>query len=292
MATTITEAFVQQYKNNVISLYQQKGSKLRGTIREESLVGKQYFFERLGSTAAVKRTTRHGDTPIVESDHSRRMVTLVDYEWADLVDQFDKIRLLISPESEYAINGAMALGRAYDDEVIAAFDGTAKSGETGSTSVSFASEAAGDLDYSGAALTTANVLAIKKKLDEQDVPEGDRFIVASPAALEQLLKQSTAPNAASGDYNTIRALVSGDINTWVGFKWITTTRLPSPAANMRYGFAWHKDSMGVAVGKDITSRMSERDDKGYSVQVYLCGVFGATRIQGNGVVRFKINETN
>lgn len=288
----IDVARVQQFKANVIQLYQQKGSKFKGTIREEPLTGKQHFFERLGATAAVKRTTRHADTPLVSSPHTRRMVTLVDYEWADLVDQQDKIRLLINPESEYAINASDALGRAYDDEAILAFDADAKGGEDGATTVTFASEKAGDEDFSGAALTLANIATVKKDLDTKDVPETDRSIAISPAALFQLLKQSTTPNFTSADYQMIKSLVNGEINSGLGFgKWIMTTRLPSPAANMRYCFAWHKNSMGIAMGKDITVDIGPRRDKSLSVQVYVCGTFGGTRVQGEGVVRFKIDET-
>jgi len=258
----------------------------------ETLVGKQHFFERLGATAAVKKIIRHGDTPLVNTPHSRRMVTLVDFEWADLVDQQDKIRLLINPESEYAINASWALQRAYDGEVIFAFDGDVKTGETGSTTVTFANDnPAGDLDFSSAALTTPNLLNVKRKLDEKEVPPGDRFIIVSPPALEQLLKASTAPIAASSDYNTIKALVNGDLDTWVGFKWVVSTLLPSPASNMRYCFAWHKNSMGVAMGKDITVDIGIRRDKSNSTQVYVMGTYGATRVQGEGVVRFKIDET-
>jgi len=292
MSDQITTAFVQQYKANVINLYQQAGSKLRGLTRMETLVGKQHFFERLGATAAVKKLTRHGDTPLVNTPHSRRMVTLVDFEWADLVDIQDKIRLLINPESEYAINAAWALQRAYDSEVIFAFDGDVKTGETGSTTVTFANDSpAGDLNFEAAALTTPDLLNIKRKLDEKEVPPGDRFIIVSPPALEQLLKASTAPIAASSDYNTIKALVNGDLDTWVGFKWVVSTLLPSPAANKRYCFAWHKNSMGVAMGKDIQVDIGIRRDKSNSTQVYVMGTYGATRVQGEGVVRFKIDET-
>lgn len=288
MSQEITTAFVQSYKGNVIGLYQQKGAKLKGKVREESITGKQYYFERLGATAAVKRTTRHGDTPLVHSPHSRRMVTLVDYEWADLVDDQDKIRLLISPESEYAINAANALGRAYDDEVISAFDADAKAGEDGSTAVTFASEAAADLDFSAAAITVANMISLKRKLDDKDVDEDGRYIVISPAILDQMLRVTQVQSA---DYNTVKALVKGEINTFLGFEFIRTTRLPSPAANMRYGFAWHRDSMGVAMGKDITTKIDVLPGKSYATQVYVCGTFSATRIQGEGVVRFKVDET-
>src|SRR5262249_46812008 len=128
MSTQITVAFVQQYKDQIILQYQQTGSRLRGKVREQSVDGKVAYFERLGATAAIKRTTRHTDTPQVDSPHSRRMVSMSDYEWADLIDQQDRVRLLIEPANEYARNAANALGRAYDLEVIAAFDGTAYSG--------------------------------------------------------------------------------------------------------------------------------------------------------------------
>lgn len=291
MAQTITEAFVRQYGANVQLLFQQRGSKLRGLVREETLRGKAHFFDLLAATAAVERTVRHADTPLVMSEHQRRMVVAKRYEWADLIDDADKVQMLIDPTSAYAQNAAMALGRAFDDAIIAAFDGDAFAGEDGTTTVTFASEAAGDLDFTGAALTTANILAVKRRLDDKDVPEDNRTIVVSPAALEQLLKQSTLPNASSADYNTVKALVAGEINTWVGFRWVMTTRLPSPATNQRYCYAFHRDAIGVALRKDITSRIEERYDKSYSVQVYACGDWGATRLQGAGVVRFKINET-
>ena len=109
MSVQITTAFVEQYKSNVFHLAQQKGSKLRDAVRTESIVGKSHFFERIGSTAAVKRTSRHADTPRVDTPHSRRKVTMDDYDWADLIDDSDKVRLLISPQSEYAKAGAYAM---------------------------------------------------------------------------------------------------------------------------------------------------------------------------------------
>lgn len=295
MSQQITTAFVQQFKANVINLYQQQGSKLRNFVREEQVEGKLRYFERLGVTAAVKRTTRHGDTPLIDSPHSRRLVTMVDYEWADLVDQQDKIRLLISPESEYAKNAAWALGRAFDNEIIGAFDGTAFAGETGGTSVTFttANGAAGDEDFSAAALTLQNLVQVKKDLDLKDVQASERYLVISPAALFQLLKQSGTgiPTVTSSDYFNVKALVEGAVDTVLGFKVIVTTLLPSPAANMRFCYAWHRNAMAIGLGKDITTRITERADKSYSVQVYVSATMSATRVQEEGVVRFKINET-
>jgi len=288
MSQQIGEARVSQFKANITALYQQNGSKLKGKVREEPLQGKQHFFERLGSTAAVKRTTRHADTPQVDSPHSRRMVTASDFEWADLIDQQDKLKMLIDPQSDYAVNAAKALGRSYDDEVIAAFDGSAFSGETGATVVAFGSDGTADKDFSGAALLINDLLTLKKELDDEDVDDEGRYILVAPSMLHQWLRKV---EVASADYNSIKALVKGELNSFMGFEWIRSTRLPSPAANMRYGFVWHRDSMGIAVSKDITTRISERDDKSYATQVYACMTMGATRIQGAGVVRFKVDET-
>ncbi len=298
MSQQIPTAWVNQYKDNVMMLYQQAGSKLRGNVRERSVTGASDFWDQLGPTAAIKKTTRHSDTPQVDTPHSRRMVNPVDYVWADLIDMQDVYRILIDPQSAYAINAAKAMQRAYDDEVIAAFDGTAKSGNAGATTVTFASDwpttrgaAQGDEDFSAAALTVPNLTTIKLDLDQNDVDDDGRYIIMSPAGFTQLLKASSAPQITNADYATVKALVSGQIDSFLGFKFIRSTRLPIPSANLRYGFAWHINSMAVSVGMDMITRVTERADKQYSTQVFCAMSMGATRVQGPGVVRFKIDET-
>jgi hypothetical protein len=287
---SVEQARVLQFKANVMHLYQQRPSKLRGKTREESLTGKAHFFERLAAEAAVLKTARHGDTVMMDPIHSRRMVVPQDYVWNALVDQQDKIRLLIDPNSEYAIAAAYALNRAFDDAIITAFAADAKGGEDGSTAVTFASDQAGDVDVSAAAVTTANILAIKKALDNNEVDGEDRYAAVRPSVITQLLAASAAPIASSSDYNSIKALVQGDLNTWVGFSWITTTRVPLAAGTDYFNFFWHKPSMGVAVNKDIMARLSERPDKDYAVQSYACMTMGATRIQGTGVYRLRHDD--
>ena len=97
MSDQITTAFVEQYSSNVEHLAQQKECRFEGKVRTVSQKGKTQFFEQLGATTAVKRTTRHADTPRVDSDHQRRQVTLTDYDWSDLVDTLDDVKMLISP---------------------------------------------------------------------------------------------------------------------------------------------------------------------------------------------------
>ena len=118
MANTISKAFVEQFKSNVVHLAQQRGTRLKGAVRSETVTGNKHNFERIGSMDSVAKTTRHTDTPVLDVPHSRRVVTMLDWQWADMVDQEDKIRLLINPQSEYAKTGAFAMGRRWDKLII------------------------------------------------------------------------------------------------------------------------------------------------------------------------------
>ncbi len=161
MSTEITTAFVQQFSSNVQLLSQQMGSLLRGSVSEESVTGEKAFFDQVGQAAAVKRTSRHSDTPIVDTPHSRRMVTMDSYEWADLVDDADKVRLLIDPTSAYARTAAAAIGRAMDDAIISAATGTAKTGKSGSTSTTLPS--AQQIAHGSTDLTIEKLIEAKQK---------------------------------------------------------------------------------------------------------------------------------
>ena len=80
-------------------MVQQKGSKLRNLVGFESVRGKHAYIDQIGQVAAVKKTTRHADTPRSDTPHKRRRLTLETYHWADLIDNDDKIRMLIDPTS-------------------------------------------------------------------------------------------------------------------------------------------------------------------------------------------------
>ena len=135
MSIQVTTAFVEQYSANVQHLVQQDGSKLRGFVREEAVTGKNAFFEQIGATSAQRRTSRHSDTPRVDTPHARRRVSLEDFDWADLIDNEDKVRMLIDPTSDYARAAAMSMGRAMDEVLIDAALGNAYTGVSGGTSV-------------------------------------------------------------------------------------------------------------------------------------------------------------
>ena len=286
MSTQITTAFSQQFSTNVQLLSQQMGSILRGGVSEESVTGEKAFFDQVGAAAAVKRTSRHQDTPMVDTPHSRRMVTMDAYEWADLIDDADKVQMLIDPTSTYARAAAAAMGRAMDDAIIAAATGTSLTGKAGGTSTTML--AANQIANGSADLTLAKLIEAKKILDLGSVdPSIPRHIAVGPDQIEALLNSTTV---TSSDFNTVKALVQGEINTFMGFQFHVTTRL-AKSGNIRTCFAWAEDGIKLAVGKDVTSRIDERADKSYSTQVYYCAQFGSTRMEEEKVVQIDCDES-
>jgi len=286
MSIEVTTAFVQQYSANVQMLSQQKGSLLRDAVRTESMTGKNAFFDQVGKATAQKRTTRHADTPQIDTPHARRRVTLVDYEYADLIDEQDKVRMLIDPTSAYAQAAAFALGRAMDDEIISAALGTAFTGETGSTSTAL--PAGQQIANGGTDLTVAKLRTAKKTLDLASVdPSIPRYIAVGPDQIEALLGDT---NVTSSDFNTVKALVQGEVNQFMGFNFITSNRL-SKAGNIRSCFAWAEDGLALAIGKDVMARIDERSDKGYATQVYYCMSIGSTRMEEEKVVQIDCDES-
>jgi len=286
MSTEITTAFVEQYSSNIQMLSQQKGSLLRDKVRVESVTGKNAFFDQVGSVTATVRSTRHADTPQSDTPHSRRRVSLVDYEFADLIDDLDKVRMLVDPTSTYALAAAYAMGRAMDDAIITAALGSADTGVAGGTAVALPA-AQKIVEASTAGLTIAKLRQAKEIIDLADVdPSLPRHIIVSPKQITDLLGTT---EVTSSDFNTVKALAQGDVNSFLGFNFIVSNRL-AVASQIRDCIAFVSDGIGLAVGKDSTARIDERADKGYATQVYYSAAFGATRMEEDKVVKIQAYE--
>ena len=302
MSSQITTAFVQQYKAEVMHLSQQKGSRLQPAVRNETQQGKSAFYDRLGAATAVPKVSRHSDTPQIDSAHSRRRVTLVDYEWADLIDKEDLRRMMMDPAGKYAEAAAWALGRAKDDVIIAAADGSAFGDENGSTVVAHPNSQKYAFN-TGSAFSGVNVLglrAIKRILDGNDVDESiPRHAAINAAGLQSLLGET---QVTSSDFNTVKALVQGEVNTYMGFNFHRLERLQvqslaldgSPTTGAvgtgssliadRRCIFWAMDGLLLATADDIQVEIERRADKSYANQVYASLGIGATRLEEEKVV--------
>lgn len=284
MSTEITKAFVQQFSDNLIHLAQQRGSKLAGTVMKKQVRGKYAHFDRLGATAAQKRTSRHGDTPLTDTPHSRRRVVLEDYEVADLIDAQDEIRMLIDPRGAYAEAMAWALGRTLDDIIIDAADGNATSvSATDTTStVAVANTVDEDFNTANSDIIVEKVIEAKRILMSNEVqPDADLFFVVDSTALHNLLGET---EVSSADYNSVKALVRGEPGTFMGFNFIQCERLNNSSEGFKNCLAYTRDSVGLAMGEDIMVKLSDRADKSHATQVYARMTAGAVRVHEEGLV--------
>jgi len=286
MSVDITTAFVEQYSANVQMLSQQKGSRLSDCVRSESVTGKNAFFEQIGTVSARVRPSRHADTPRMDTPHARRRVSLSDYDWADLIDDEDKVRTLIDPTSQYAMAAGWAMGRAKDDAIIAAATGNASTGSAGATTVALPSSQKIVVNTSG--LTLAKLLSAKEIIDGSDVdPDMPRYIAVTAKQVTDLLNTT---EVKSSDFNTVKALAAGQIDTFMGFNFKRIERLGTDTNGDRQVIAWAQDGILLATGKDMQTKISERPDKNYATQVFNSMSIGATRMEEVKVVEIACAE--
>ena len=284
MSIQIPTAFVQGYKANVEHLLQQKGSRLRSAVRMETINSKRDYFEQLGTVEAVEITSRHGDTGRQDTPHYRRSVTTKSYYYSDLIDRMDRVRMLIDPAGHYTTAAVNGLGRAIDRTILAAMTGTAYTGEDGTTQTSYDTGMTVGVQVVDPGVSAADTGLNVAKLIEADRllgsrdndPDEPRFIAFNAKQKASLLKTTAVTSA---DYNTVKALVSGQINTFMGFTFIQTELIGVDGNSDHMVPYWTKSGMLLAVGQDVQVRVSERPDKHYSQQVYVSMDIGATRMQ-------------
>ncbi len=291
--STIPVARTLQYSEMIQSLSQQKKSKFASRVRNETVTNaKAKSFDRLGEAEGQTITTRHGATPLNEQPHSRRWVTMTDTDTGTLLDQEDTWKILIEPGNKYAQHQAMFLGRETDDKIIAAALGSASAGESGSTSVTFADDSisinsagtATSLGTAAAAGTDANITLAKMLLmmqifNQEDVdPDIRKFWAVRPSTTADMLALTEVKSA---DYNVVKALVEGGIERYMGFNWFWSNRITKESTEVNYrSIAWAEDGIILASAKNISTKVSERNDLRHATQIYSRMSNNAVRFEG------------
>jgi hypothetical protein len=291
MSQFVTTHFVQQYTTNVQLLAQQRGSRLRGSVTTGQYTGKQGVpVDQFAATVATKRTTRYPSLTPADTQTDRRWVFPSDYDWNDLIDQIDKLRMLIDPQSSYVINGMAAMSRAMDDEIIAAFFGTAKTGVDGSTSTTFPSSQQLSASEGASSATGLNVEKLKAGIqlllanEAWDPSSGDRIACVITAKQNRNLMDEV--QVINADYNGEKAVVNdGFVMSWGKVDFIHSERLPLNGSSQTRCPMYVKAGMHLGMWQDLSADVSQRKDlAGLPWQVYLYGTFGGTRIQEKMVV--------
>ncbi len=302
MSFNVSTAFVQQYSTNVQMLLQQQGSRLRDSVVNMRFQGKAASMaEQFGSVTPVRNQSRHSDTPLISTPQDKRWIYPNDYDWADLIDSQDKLRMLIDPTSSYAMAGAWAMGRAMDDEIISGIFNSNNTGENGTSATGLLSAFNGGSQAVGASvgasgntgLNIAKLRAAKRILlqAEVDVDNDPLYMVISAKQHDDLLNEA---QAISLDYNSKPVLVDGKITSFMGFNFIHSERIPG-AANFNTainpavtgyttGSQWMvpffaKSGVALGIWNDVQTSIDRRADKRNSYQVYVTGTFGGARME-------------
>lgn len=243
MTTTTSVNFRTEFEPLVKQAFQ-SGAKLLGTTRvRNNANAKTVSFPKFGKGIATLRNPGTNLTPM-NTNQSNVTVTINDYDATDYSYIEDLEKIAFDEKRELAKVAGYAAGRRFDQLIIDAMNASAFA-----TSVSV-NEGGSNTSLNLEKLTRASAL-----LNANGVPGDKRNIAVTADALNFALRD---PEITSADYNSIRALMTGEINNYMGFKWyIIETRaeggLPLATANQRKCFAWHEDAVGVAMNGGMKS---------------------------------------
>jgi hypothetical protein len=289
MADNIASVYAVQYGTNISLLLQQKGSKLRSAVQTGSYKGKQSeVVTQYGATAARAVSTRYQPIVPVNTPNNRRWVFPEDFDWADLIDNFDKLRLLADPQSAYAQNGLYAMGRAMDDVIIDGMLNDNKTGEAGGTTTIFDTTnqrvavnyaAAGNVGLTVDKLREARRILMENEVDLDAEPV---YCAISAEQHDDLLGQI---QVVSSDFNgDVPVMKDGKVMQFLGINFIHTERLPV-SSTFRRCPVWVPSGVHLGLWNDIMSDITQRRDlSSHPYQIYLMGTFGATRTEEKKVV--------
>lgn len=246
MSKYLTNAQVIEFDSMVKHEYQGKAILKPSVTVRSGVVGGSYKFTRMGDGLAYQKASAADVTPM-DITHARQTATLENWNADEYTDIFDAKTVNFDEQRELATTIAKALGRREDQLIIDSM-----------TAVTFA--ATNDLNpdtgrvFDASATTNFTldlIRSAKGHFDDIEADAEERHIALRALALQTLLED---PEVTSSDYNTVKALVRGELDTYMGFKFhVIGTRaeggLPGVAAD-RIAYAWHKPSVGIAVGID------------------------------------------
>lgn len=295
MSQNVPTHYAQEYASTIELLLQQRGSKLRDTVSFKAITGAKAaaVVDQIGSVEATKRTTRYPSLTPADTPTDRPWVYPSDYDWNDLVDSIDKLRMITDPTSAYAINGAYAMGRAQDREIISSYFGDRKSGENGGTTTSFPAGQQVAVNFGAAGnvgLTVAKLREAKRLLmaAEVDLEADPLTCVVTAKQHDNLLAEI---QVISLDFQEKPVMTEGKVTRFLGFNFKQTELLAVDGSAYRRVPAHAKSGVCLAMWNDITTDISQRKDlAGLPMQVYVYGTFGATRIEEKKVVEIKCAE--
>ena len=277
MAQNVTTAFVTLFDAEVKQAYQGE-SVLRGTMRSRSNVqGNTVKFPKIGKGTATVRVPQTDVTPL-NINYSQVTATMTDYIAAEYSDVFHQSHINFDERRELVEVVSKSIARRMDQICIDALN-AASSPNTVATSVG----------GSSSNMNVAKLRAAAKALNTKNVPADGRYLLMHANNLDALLSET---ETTSSDFAAVKALVRGEINTFMGFTILTIGDRDEggvPKPSTRSAFAWHKDSMGYAESMAQKSEVNYIPEK-TSFLVSSMFSAGAVAIDDEGIVKISCTE--
>lgn len=297
MSLNINPTFLaQEFKATLEAALQQKGSRLRPLIMNSNTKGvkQAVAVERIGAIAATSIVGQlQSKVPVNATTHRRWVSPESKEAGPQPIDHLDQLQTLNDPTSTLLQGAIDALGRAQDDAIIAAALGSAKSGETGAATTAFDTnntiavnhQAAGNTGLTVAKLRRAKKLLLANEIDlGQDTP----YCLITSTQHDDLLREA---QVISGDYNDKLVLVNGEVDRYMGLKFIMTERLGVDGSGYRRNIVFTKSGLHLKMWEDIvTSVYQDLRYSGDPWMVYAMATFGAVRTDEKKVIEILCNE--
>jgi len=296
MSVNVPTHFTIEYSSQVRLLLQERGSKLRPFVTSGTHTGKQASpVNQIGSIEMQTPAGRFAPMGRVDAPFARRWVFPRDRELPQQLDKFDMLRLIEDLKGPYAENAALAAGRYFDDLIIEAALGDAKTGETGTGTETFdttnfsiaaAFGAAGEVGLTVAKLIEAQRIFMNANVDiEAEQPT----VVISPKQHANLLNEI---EVVSTDFNMRPVLgTDGMVRSFLGMNFVVSNRLDLVNTDDRACFAFVKSGIHLGIWDDVSSRVDERTDlSSIPWQLYTKVTAGATRLEQGRVIRILCDE--
>lgn len=298
MSVNIPTHFVDQFTTNVQHLLQIQGGKLRGKVTEQSYTGEGgVVVDQFGAVEMQEVVSRFAPMTRVDAPTDRVWVYPTDYDLPQMIDNFDKLRLMIDPQGPLAQAASKAAARKMDTVIFDAFFGTAKTGKSGGTDVTFdttnhrVDAAIGASADTG--LNAKKILRAKRIMQAANVDfevDGMPCMAITPEQEEDLLQQATVTNTDYFSEGGRPVLVDGRVRQWAGVEIIVSNLVPSNSS-YRLCPMWVRNGVHLGVWSDYKARVDERADvQGVPYQLYGMMTIGATRVEPGRVIQIECTE--
>lgn len=288
----IEQHHIDTFNSHMLFALQQKESRLEGAVSVATLRGAKERFQYVGKKEMEDIKTRNEKTKWTEDDFYNRWVSAIPSSAASIVDKRDIPRVLIDPSSSLIVSHAMGANRKKDLRIANAFNAVAYSGKQAEEAIEFPATQIIPAKFSGegkeVGMTIAKLRRSSTMLNRKEVDAAQRFCAITAYQLEELLATTEITNQL---YNDVRALVKGDVDSFMGFKFIRIELLPfAVATKLRNCFCWQKESMKFGLMTDIHTEVNKLPDYHSNIGIETFLDCGAVRLYDEGVVQVDCKE--